>query len=301
MAATCHSGLSTPVIRYHRSVFYRLAAYSVALLLKRRYHDQWNDEIVTVPYEDYDTASRGKALTAAYMPLKVGDRVFGVLNFEFDRQVFLNKQIKEEASELAEAVSTIIWLRQTTEQWAKNTDIALQRLKERIDFGVSSLKQMNVFVANSSQADPVVMRCIKSAIKSFSNLQLIHWEDLKAPGSISEDIELKIDASSFGICYMSEYDQGAAKRGEKPYRDNSNVMFEAGMLHAMKKNRQTKRSLWIIVREDEKLTTDAPFDVEHMRMVVVKRDIRENEVVVDEEDLTHQLKEMIDWILTSGM
>ena len=34
LAETCHSGLSTPVIRYHHSVFY-LAARGVALLHKR--------------------------------------------------------------------------------------------------------------------------------------------------------------------------------------------------------------------------------------------------------------------------
>ncbi|MEJ2118140.1 MAG: hypothetical protein P8Y36_09685 [Alphaproteobacteria bacterium] len=38
LAETCHSGLSTPVIRYHCSVFYRLDACNVALLLKRALH-----------------------------------------------------------------------------------------------------------------------------------------------------------------------------------------------------------------------------------------------------------------------
>jgi hypothetical protein len=58
---------------------------------------------------------------------------------------------------------------------------------------------------------------------------------------------------------------------ELPYRDNPNVLFEAGMLQALTNAPSAEPVGWIPVREDVRFSGPPPFDVAGERLVVVPR------------------------------
>jgi len=63
------------------------------------------------------------------------------------------------------------------------------------------------------------------------------------------------------------------------YKDNANVIFEAGMFHCKTNIGNTENSIWIPVREDE--SPPAPMDFSSQRMIIVKRN--ENGEINDKE------------------
>jgi hypothetical protein len=72
--------------------------------------------------------------------------------------------------------------------------------------------------------------------------------DIADSGAITAQIADKIVKSRFGICYFSEPGQ---QPSQHKYVDNPNVIFEAGMLHALINSPDAPPSGWIPVREDD--------------------------------------------------
>jgi hypothetical protein len=91
--------------------------------------------------------------------------------------------------------------------------------------------------------------------------------------------------SRYGICYFSEPDPSD---GGHKYVDNPNVIFEAGMLHALINTPDAPPSGWIPVREDD--SPAAPFDFADQRIERVPRD-QDGQVV--EERLRAQVQRRI--------
>jgi hypothetical protein len=87
--------------------------------------------------------------------------------------------------------------------------------------------------------------------------------------------------SRYGICYFS---QPAPPGSGHKYADNPNVIFEAGMLHALVNAPDAPPSGWIPVREGD--SPEAPFDFADQRIEQVPRD----EGQVDEEKLRTQIQ-----------
>lgn len=77
----------------------------------------------------------------------------------------------------------------------------------------------------------------------------------------------RVVRSRHGICYFSE--PAPAGVGHR-YVDNPNVIFEAGMLHALINAPDAPPSGWIPVREDD--SPPAPFDFADQRIERVPRD-----------------------------
>ncbi|HEU4397498.1 MAG TPA: hypothetical protein VFU54_06640, partial [Actinomycetota bacterium] len=91
--------------------------------------------------------------------------------------------------------------------------------------------------------------------------------------------------SRYGICYFSEPAPPGAEHG---YVDNPNVIFEAGMLHALINAPDAPPSGWIPVREES--SPPAPFDFADQRIEKVPRD-QDGQVV--EERLRAQMQRRI--------
>ncbi len=92
--------------------------------------------------------------------------------------------------------------------------------------------------------------------------------DIQRPLWIVSGVHLlaELGTCRYGVCYFSELDD-TSTNGE--YRDNPNVLFEAGMLHGRSDSDAQKPASWIPIRE--KASSPAPFDFAAERMILVPR------------------------------
>ena len=98
-----------------------------------------------------------------------------------------------------------------------------------------------------------------------------------------------ISESRFGLCYFSE----PADEGERSaFRDNPNVIFEAGMLHSPTNAPTDRPTGWIPIREAD--SAAMPFDFAHERTVIVPRD---DEGSLDGERFEEELERRIKGVL----
>ena len=102
-------------------------------------------------------------------------------------------------------------------------------------------------------------------LKEFSGrLRVIQWNRIDDSDTITVQLAEAITTSRFGLCYLSE-PQGASGN----YIDNQNVLFEAGMLHALTALSIHERSGWIPLREAQ--SPPPPFDFAGDRIEIVPR------------------------------
>jgi predicted nucleotide-binding protein len=102
-------------------------------------------------------------------------------------------------------------------------------------------------------------------LEEFENqLRVVRWDQIEDSGTITTQLTEEITKSRFGICYLSEPQDDASR-----FADNPNVVFEAGMLHALAALSPQERSGWIPIREEKSLPT--PFDFAGERIEVVPR------------------------------
>jgi hypothetical protein len=113
-------------------------------------------------------------------------------------------------------------------------------------------------------------------------VSVFDWQEIADAGAITSQIADRIVRSRYGICYFSEPDPSDA--GHK-YVDNPNVIFEAGMLHALINAPDAPPSGWIPVREDD--SPPAPFDFADQRIERIPRDA---DGKVDEERFRKQIR-----------
>ena len=96
-----------------------------------------------------------------------------------------------------------------------------------------------LFLSYSARADPAVIGELKRVLgsdKYAERIKVDDWETAARPGPITPQIVDSVRASRFGICYLSELDQDARCDGRR-FKDNPNVLFEAGMFHVLRHNR----------------------------------------------------------------
>ena len=92
------------------------------------------DEIRTkLPrYQDY---GEGESLTSIIVPLRFGqqnNRVFGVMNLEFEEKYTRDRQKTERIGKLVGAISRVIWLHETTQAQSSGTTNAVRALQHRL-------------------------------------------------------------------------------------------------------------------------------------------------------------------------
>lgn len=89
-------------------------------------------------------------------------------------------------------------------------------------------------------------------------------------GNINAQIAREIVRSRFGICYLSQKSQDDSSH---KFIDNPNVVFEAGMLHALTRvtsaTSGAEPSGWIPMREAD--SPPAPFDFAAERTIEIPR------------------------------
>ena len=147
------------------------------------------------------------------------------------------------------------------------------------------LRKNKVFIASPSSGKKDVKKVILKVLEeSFPDIEIVDWEMNNETGSITEKMFEDINSSRYGICYFSEW-----SKEKNAYIDNSNVMFEAGLMHAKFTTFNDEVPLWIPIREKDSLAF--PFDVQGFNTLIVPRDKKE---ILDEEKFTKMLKKFME-------
>jgi hypothetical protein len=213
--------------------------------------------------------SDGHTIAAIVLPLKWDTSVFGLLVFEIANAASpaFDRRVADDLRRIADATARILILHRASETQASGSREAAQRLGESLRHLTGNAWQRpKVFVASPRLGDPAVVEAIRGTLREFPNIEEVYWESVHDSGNINEHILNAIALCRFGICYLSE-----KRDGESNYRDNANVVFEAGMLQALTNSPMSAPKGWIPIREAEERSGRAPFDFAQERMIVVTR------------------------------
>jgi hypothetical protein len=225
--------------------------------------------------------------TSIMLPLVRIGRPLGVMYLESTTHVEATPVAKHELTTLAEALAILIELRDANKAQTEGTEKAVSQLGRFLGQAkFPRLTKPNLFLASADDADSHVLGILKGVLADFdSKVSVFDWHEIADSGAITSQIADRIVRSRYGICYFSEPAPAEAEHG---YVDNPNVIFEAGMLHALINAPDAPPSGWIPVREEN--SPPAPFDFADQRIERVPRD-QDGQVV--EERLRAQMQRRI--------
>jgi len=233
-------------------------------------HDLWSG---TANLSRYRPSSNQSIRTVVILPLSL-QRRYGVYCLESSRYIEITDAAKLELRRLADALAMLYRLWEVNKIQTAGTDHAIGDLRELLQAAkFPRLAKPHFFVAFSHKADETVKLIIRDTLNEFAaKLEYTDWTQMDAPGNINTQIAKEILESRFGICYLSEPDDDSSPEAHQ-YRDNPNVVFEAGMLHARTTAAADadgrEPAGWIPVREPE--SPPPPFDFAAERIVQVPR------------------------------
>lgn len=251
-----------------------LTAKNKAKLLIESHKDeiesQWKEHQEIPDYRDFDEPGNSKS--SIVVPLKFLNRRIGVFVLEFPNVLLFNAGARDEIVKLASTLSILI----ERKALAKNNELdTLNAFKSFRKQAVEDLAQIilpgiknKVFFAYPKNSDERVIAKIVSTINNrFSDsIELIKWEDVHDLGNITQTIVEAVKSAKFGICYLSER---VEEEGAKfPYRDNLNVLFEAGMMHILQGSNMLG---WLPIRESDELSGTPPYDLIVERRITLER------------------------------
>jgi len=222
--------------------------------------------------------------TSIMLPLVRIGRPLGVMYLESVAHVEATPVAKGELMTLADAIAILIELRDANKSQTEGTETAVTQLGRFLRTAkFPRLTKPNLFLASADDADIQVLGILREVLAEFDSMvSVFDWQEIADAGAITSQIADRIVRSRYGICYFSESDPSDA--GHK-YVDNPNVIFEAGMLHALINTPDAPPSGWIPVREDD--SPPAPFDFADQRIERVPRD---QDGKVDEERFRTQMR-----------
>lgn len=243
-----------------------------SLTESRSYLDLWSNSKDIPAYWHYDK-NPITPRTSILLPLRdFKNKVNGVLNLESEKYLEINDFIKDELTVICKSLTIIRELHNNNEFRRERTGEALNRLRTiaELDKLDNRLRKPSLFIASPCTADEELMGLIVEIANKYSEkVEIINWKNIKDSGSIHIQILEAIKNASFGICYFSERVSGSSC-DKNVYKDNPNVLFEAGMLHALTSDDLATPSAWIPIREET--TETVPFDLSSERILVVPRE-----------------------------
>jgi hypothetical protein len=227
--------------------------------------DQWS-QLTELPPHRSPTNRPMKTLIT--LPLRRKRRL-ALFYLESPLYLVSTELARNEFTLLGDALATLLELWEVHETHSNLTIEAVDDLRDMItNAQFPRLTKPQVFVAHSERADPRVTDAIRNVLHQYeAKIDVTYWRDINESGSVTAQIDDKILKSRFGICYLSEpaHDAGSKTR----FVDNANVLFEAGMLHALANATGSPPSSWIPIREKD--SPPAPFDFSHERILEVPR------------------------------
>ena len=247
------------------------------------------------PYEAIPSVTSVK--TSIIMPLRANKEVFGVINIESTRYLRMSDDWRIELEKIADGVAILYRLKAANDLQIDCTRAA-QECLESADF-VPVVLQRTMFVASSARADLQVCKELRKVLGEYSKkFEIVSWTDPQY-GNIIENIWLKISSCTYGACYFSEPEQvpGSSQGDMKStttavYRDNPNVLFEAGILYALRQIKRMPLRKLLLIRESS--SAKIPFDLSTEFMVYVQR---QRDGTADLEHLRRELRRTLNSML----
>lgn len=218
----------------------------------------------------YESTSPSQGFrTSIMVPGQVAkERTSGVLILESTERLDPTPAAQADLVEIASALAILIRHERSTSSSIEETIQTIRDIEESVHITrLVGTAKPKVFVAFSSRADDEVMASIRTVLDTYctdAQLSVIAWDEMHTPGDINEQIVGEILDATDGVCYLSEPANGSK---EGSYRDNDNVLIEAGMLHVLSRSGTCKG--WIPVRERD--SPPVPFDFVTQRLVLVPR------------------------------
>lgn len=234
------------------------------------YVDLWSN-ITNIPkyrsIQDYSSEDNTKMKTSIIVPIKCREELLGAVNFETTAYLEITAEAKNELTKIAETICILRTLLASSRGQKHNTDTAMKHLKESLKKPQPKLTKPKIFLASSIRAKADVIGVIKTVLERFNDsIDLEYWKENHAPGNINEQLLNNIAACRYGLCYFSEEHVEGGHR----FRDNPNVLFEAGMFHGRSDEMASSPKSWLPIREED--SPDIPFDFAQQRILWVKRD-----------------------------
>ena len=231
------------------------------------YADKWSGLRKIPRFKPLDDGGvRAETRTSIIVPLPTGTAAGGVLNFETSEYVEITPAAKDELLKIADAVGHLLKLLNLAQQQSAGTEAAVRGLAGTLARPHPKLTKPKVFVASSTQANSDVIDTVLSVLQEdffAARLQVIYWKDMDEPGNINRQLLDAIGSCRYAVCYFSQPgDDGI-------YRDNPNVVFEAGMFHGRMDHVSILPASWIPIREQQSETV--PFDFAQERLVIPDR------------------------------
>ena len=257
------------------------------------------DEGLTVDdlpaYRDFEPDNTGNSKTAICVPLFHENTSFGLMLVELPQNITYTKIRREHFQDLADSITKIFARYRASTSSLMDTKEAFQDVIRTINYEDCGLPERKplVFFSYPNTSDGLVTETIKTVVTTEfdDDLELIDWKQISDTGSITAQIIESIRGSRYGICYLSEKTKG----GDKRYRDNANVLFEAGMFHVLRSNRGETLRGWLPIREDVGATEEIPFNFANERILTVPRSGSK----LDQDCFKRKLKEFIEKLLTN--
>ncbi len=249
------------------------------------YVDSWSKSEDIPPYWDCET---GKDIrTSIIIPLKVPGmpRPFGFINFESEKYLVRNDELKSIFKDISNIVAIYIYMLKINKFKKEHLMRMMDNLITKSSVIENLINKSKVFVAFPARKDDEVMSVIEGLLGDKEDqLAPVFWNKMRKPGIIDNQLANEITSCKYAIVYLSE-EQKDEKKGTQ-YVDNLNVFFEAGMLHALSWEKESITQEWILIHEEGH---QMPFDLKHLRAVVVKR----ADGKIKETNLAHEIKEII--------
>jgi hypothetical protein len=233
-----------------------------------KYDDLWSGG---TDLPRHEVSSEQAVRTVVIVPLR-RRRVLGAYYFESRKYIGITEVAKQELMQLGEALAILLELYESHKYQVRLTGEAIFDLQDTLESSrFPKLTKPHFFVAFSQRADPSVRLVIRETLDKFADqLEFTDWTQMSDAGNINSQIAREIVRSRFGICYLSDLSQDDSSH---KYVDNPNVVFEAGMLHALTSaNAATtaaEPSGWIPLREAD--SPPPPFDFAAERTIEIPR------------------------------
>lgn len=227
-----------------------------------QYLDLWSNtdaNIIPKYLKNSDSLSK----TSIILPLTRHDesKPYAVINFESVRYLEYSTKLRNEIRSISDSISRLYQRNLSHERQIDDTQDEIRELSKAKTYDLS--KRPSLFFAFSEKADKTVLAAIQEIFENekYEDFNLKRWDRDVRTGSIQSRIFDDIRDCHFGICYLSEPDEGDT------FRDNANVLIEVGMFWYKSED----FSNVILVRERSS-NNKTPFDIANNRIFFTPRD-----------------------------